>query len=166
MKRLILVLFLVMFLMGCNQIPNIPVSEGPYINENYDYTITPPPGWLIAEAGPAVTFLPNEGMPQIIIAVLDTDVALLDVVEEEKERLSDANIMVGALLTQESPLQVNSLSAYSMKYTYKLGYDLKAEEIIIVQNNYFYGITFQDKVENFDSNYHFFADSLFTFELI
>ena len=169
MKRVFLALLLTLILVGCNgPIPNIPLSEGPYVNENYGYTITPPNGWILAEAaqGAAVTFVSTDGMPQIILAVVDTDIALLDVVEEEKERLADANIMVGAILGQESPLQINTLSAYSMEYTYKLGYNLKAKEIIIVQNNYFYSLTFQDKVENYNANYHFFEDALSTFELI
>jgi hypothetical protein len=63
-------------------------------------------------------------------------------------------------------MTVDGSSAPSVFFTYTLGYDIKAQEIVLVRGGNAFGITYQAEIDHFDDHYGLFLNILNTFELL
>jgi len=160
-------LFVLLLIVGCTgPLPATPQASGPYTNAYYGFSIVPPEGWYIAEASPGVSFLGDyDYLANIVISVDGDATTLLEYWAEEKDRLERSEIMVGTQTDQELMTTVNGYTAISVDYTYTLIEEVKAREIIIVENGNAYLITYQTEVDMFDEHLQMFEDSLVTFSI-
>ncbi len=167
MKKLLILLAL-LFVVGCvgPSIPATPQASGLYTNDAYGFSLVPPEGWYIAEASPGVSFIGDyDYLANIVVSVDEDATTLMEYWTEEKDRMERSEMMVGTQTYQEGLITVDGHTAVYIDYTYTLIKDVKAKEIIIVDNGNAYIISYQTEVDMYDDHLQMFEDSLATFSL-
>ena len=161
--RLTLVVTCLLGVWSCNQI-----GDNTYVNTVFGYSITGPDGWIVAvaESVGSVSFLaPYRYFVNITTSAEETADTLQEYWQKEQERLERSSLWVSTAIIQESTTQVSSYNALFIDYTYHMQTEIKAREILLVENGTAYVITYQAKTGYFNDHLSEFESCLATFVL-
>ena len=146
-------------------------SGGPLQNcyANDLYRICAPGDWLIAPA-PSVNAMSllatYDYFVNVVVSVDPTTKTQPEYFLEELGRMEGSELYVNTQILNQQTMTVDGNSAPSVFFTYTLGYDIKAQLIVLVRGGNAYGITYQTEEDYFDDHHGLFLDILNTFELL
>ena len=156
---------------GCTTTPEQTASGGLLQNcyANDLYRICAPGDWLVAPAPSvdAVSLLATyDYFVNVVVSVEPTSKTQPEYFLEELGRMERSELYINTQVLSQQPMTVDGNTAPSVFFTYTLGYDVKAQEIVLVRGGNAYGITYQAEEDYFDYHYGLFLDILNTFDLL
>ena len=142
--------------------------DNTYVNTVYGYRITVPAGWIVAEApstGGASFLGPYEYFVNIVTTAEETTDTLLQYYDRERERLLRSELWVSTTIIQEGVMQVDGYDARVIDYTYYMAEEIRAREVLLVENGVAYIITYQAETAYYQAHFSEFEEALDSFEL-
>ena len=164
MKYLLLVLLCLVFVVGCEQQLNVPVTPPQATADVYTnqyYSIGVPEGWIVApaESVAAVSLLkPEDPFVNIVVETETTDLDLQEYYAEFFNKLNRSQLYVGTVIQNYVPQ--NAYGGLSVKYSYHLGYTMDAQAVVFVKNNRAYTVIYQAEQGHFAEYEQYFGEAM------
>ncbi len=137
-----------LLIVGCNPLPPTPVAvvDEEYVCEDYNYAITVPAGWILAEApGCIIGMIADEDIfLNVVVSVEPTTKDIVGVFTDELEKMERSELYVDT--------NILNIGSNTIEFDYAMGERTHAVMELYVENGYAYSVIYQSYEDDFVSN--------------